>query len=110
MQLIQSRRFQNLPEDDHRRTDPRFEEPELSGNFQLVKALEPIAKRSSRTLAQLALAWVLRQPQITSAIVGARRPSQIEETTLAGDRVLSNEDMSAIESLLHKRQRALNSI
>jgi len=102
-------RAQNLPEDDHRRRDPRFQEPELSANLKLVEGLRSIAEKRGRTVAQLAIAWVLRRPEITSAIVGARRPSQIEETVAAGDWDISEKDISAIETLLEKRQRALES-
>jgi len=99
-------RVQNLPEDDHRRRDPRFQEPELSADLELVEHLRSIAEKSNRTLAQLAIAWVLRRPEVTAAIVGARRPSQIEETAVAGDWVLSKEDIAAVHMLLEKRQKA----
>ncbi|MBA7466734.1 Aldo-keto reductase YhdN [subsurface metagenome] len=99
-------RVQNLSQDDHRRIDPRFQEPELSANLKLVEDLRPIAEKSGRTVAQLAIAWVLRHPEVTAAIVGARRPSQIEETVVAGDWVLSKEDVAAIEALLDRRQKA----
>jgi len=101
-------RVQNLPEDDHRRRDPRFQEPELSANLKLVKELRPIAEKNGRTVAQLAIAWVLRRPEVTAAIVGARRPAQIEETVAAGDWEISQEDVVAIEGLLDKRQKALD--
>ena len=101
-------RVQNLPEDDHRRRDPRFQEPELSANLKLVEELQPLAEKMGRTVAQLAIAWVLRRPEVTAAIVGARRPSQIEETVVAGDWVLSKEQIAAIDALLNKRQKALN--
>jgi aryl-alcohol dehydrogenase-like predicted oxidoreductase len=103
-------RIQNLPEDDHRRGDPHFQEPELSANLELVEGLRSIAEKSGRTVAQLAIAWVLRRPEVTAAIVGARRPSQIEETVVAGEWMLSEEDIVAIEVLLDKRQKALNLI
>jgi len=101
-------RVQNLPEDDHRRRDPRFQEPELSANLKLVEELRSIAENSGRTVAQLAITWVLWRPEVTAAIVGARRPSQIEETVVAGEWVLSEEHIAAIEALLDKRQKALN--
>jgi len=101
-------RVQNLPEDDHRRRDPRFQEPELSANLKLVEGLRSIAEKSGRTVGQLAIAWVLRRPEITAAIVGARRPSQIEETVASGDWEVSKEDISAIEALLKKRQKTLD--
>ena len=98
-------RVQNLPEDDHRRRDPRFQEPELSANFKLVEELRLLAEKSGRTVAQLAIAWVLRRLEVTAAIVGARRPSQIEETVVAGDWTLSKEQIAAIDLLLEKRQK-----
>jgi len=96
------------PQDDHRRKDPHFQEPELSANLELVEGLRSIAERRGKTLAQLAIAWVLRRPEVTAAIVGARHPSQIEETASAGDWVLSGEDIAAIDMLLDKRKRVLN--
>ncbi len=96
-------RVENLPEDDHRRRDPRFQGRELSANLKLVKDLSSIAEKNGRTVAQLAIAWVLRRPEVTAAIVGARRPSQIAETALAGDWVLSPEDIAAIDALLDRR-------
>ena len=101
-------RAQNLPEDDHRRRDSRFQEPELSANLELVEGLRGIAEKSDRTPAQLAIAWVLRRPEVTAAIVGARHPYQIEETVVAGEWVLSEEDVAKIDMLLDKRQRALS--
>jgi aryl-alcohol dehydrogenase-like predicted oxidoreductase len=102
--------IQNLSEDDWRRTkNPQFQEPELSANLKLVEGLRPIAEKHGRTIAQLATAWVLRHPEVTSAIVGARHPSQIKETALAGDWALSGEDIVAIESLLEEREKARSS-
>ncbi len=101
-------RLQNLPAGDLRHRDPHFQEPQFSANLELAEGLYPIAQKSSRTVAQLAIAWVLRRTEVTAAIVGARRPSQIEETVLAGNWVLSEEDISAIEQLIDKRERALN--
>jgi aryl-alcohol dehydrogenase-like predicted oxidoreductase len=94
---------QNLAESDHRRRDAMFQEPQLSANLELVNELRKIAERNGKTVAQLAIAWVLRRPEITSAIVGARRPSQIEETVAAGDWSLSPADVSAIDALLTER-------
>lgn len=91
----------SLPKDDHRsQHDPRFQEPELSRNLDLVEKLKPIARKSGHTVAQLAIAWVLRRPEVTSAIVGARKPSQIEETVAAGDWNLSPEEIAAVDALL----------
>ena len=93
----------SLPEDDHRRRDAMFQEPQLSANLKLVGGLQAIAQRNGRTAAQLAIAWVLRRPEVTAAIVGARRPAQIEETAPAGDWALSAEDIHDIDTLLVER-------
>ncbi|MCK4590261.1 MAG: aldo/keto reductase, partial [Candidatus Latescibacteria bacterium] len=106
-EMFSRERVGNMPEDDHRRRDPRFQEPELSANLELVESLRSIAGKNGKTIAQLAIAWVLRRREVTGAIVGARRPSQIEETVVAGDWKLAEEDVAAIEVLLDKRQRAL---
>lgn len=90
-----------LAKDDHRsQYDPRFQEPELSKNLALVDGLKPIARASGHSVAQLALAWVLRRQEVTSAIVGARQPAQIVETVGAGDWALSAADAGAVNALL----------
>jgi len=99
--------LRNRPPGDLRHREPPFQEPALSANLELAEGLRPIAQKRGRTVAQLAIAWVLRRPEVTAAIVGARRPSQIEETVLAGDWVLSKEDISAIARLIDKRERTL---
>jgi len=101
-------RVAGLPDDDWRKRHPRFQEPALSVNLALVAKLAAIAGRSGRTVAQLAVAWVLRRPEVTAAIVGARRPSQIEETAPAGDWALSAEELAEIEALLEERERTLD--
>jgi aryl-alcohol dehydrogenase-like predicted oxidoreductase len=58
-------------------------------------------------VAQLAIAWVLRRPEVTAAIVGARQPSQIEETVAAGDWKLTKKDIQAVDRQLSDHDRAL---
>lgn len=89
-----------LPEDDHRKRDPMFNEPRISQILELVEFLKTIADKHGRSLAELAIAWTLRRPELTAAIVGARRPSQIEETVRAGDWIIPEEDIKAIEERL----------
>jgi aryl-alcohol dehydrogenase-like predicted oxidoreductase len=84
-----------------------FNEPQLSDNLALVDKLRPIAGRNGMTLSQLAIAWVLRRPEVTAAIVGARRPSQIEETVPAGDMALPTGDIAEIEEFIAERERAI---
>jgi len=94
--------------DDHRRRSPGFQEPQFTATLQLVDQLRPIAERNGKTPAQLAISWVLRRSEVTAAIVGARRPGQIEETAKAGDWKLAAEDIEQIEQLLKKRQEEIN--
>jgi len=96
-------RLSGLPLDDHRRRSPEFHEPQFTATLELVDKLNPIAERNGKTLAQLAIAWVLRRDEVTSAIVGARRPDQIEETATSGDWKLGDEDIQEIEKLLAER-------
>lgn len=97
---------QGLPAGDWRRNNEDFQEPRLSYNLSLVEKLRGIADTRGVTVGQLAIAWVLRVPEITSAIVGARRPDQIEQTAPAGDLILSSAELSAIDGLLEERERA----
>jgi aryl-alcohol dehydrogenase-like predicted oxidoreductase len=103
-------RLAALPLDDHRRRNPDFQEPQFTATLQLVEHLKEIAQRNGRTLAQLAISWVLRRPEVTAAIVGARRPQQIAETAPASDWNLSQEDIEEIEQLLAERQAKINTI
>jgi aryl-alcohol dehydrogenase-like predicted oxidoreductase len=90
--------------DDHRRRDPQFQEPLLSANLQLVERLRSLAAQKKMSVSQLAIAWVLRRTEVTAAIVGARKPSQIEETAGAAEAALSAAESMAIEDLLKQRQ------
>lgn len=99
-----------LDKKDHRRREPYFQEPEFSVNLKLLDRLRPIAEANSKTLAQLAIVWVLRRKEITSAIVGARRPSQIEDTASAGDWVLSKKEIRAIDTILADRDEELKAL
>ena len=97
----------DLPEDDWRHHDRHFQQPQLSVNLELVRRLKPIAERLDLSLAQLSIAWVLRRPELTSAIVGARRPGQIEETAEAAGVDLPEEVAGEIEELLQWREEAI---
>jgi aryl-alcohol dehydrogenase-like predicted oxidoreductase len=100
-------RLAALAPDDHRRRMPEFQEPVFSASLELVAGLKQIADRHGRTVARLAISWVLRRPEVTAAIVGARRPSQIAETVGASDWDLSKEDIIDIEKLLAQREKKL---
>jgi aryl-alcohol dehydrogenase-like predicted oxidoreductase len=101
-------RVEALPAQDWRKSrSEHFQEPELSANLKLIEALGEIARRESISLVELAVAWVLRRGEVTAAIVGARRPDQIEGIAPAGDLELSQEVLGEIDWLLSKRQNVL---
>lgn len=91
-------------DDWRRKFSVHFREPALTANLALVEKLEQIARRLNRNPAELAVAWVLRRSEITAAIVGARRPSQIEQTASASDWQLPAEVVNQIEDLLAARK------
>lgn len=102
-------RLANMPESDHRLNDPHFQEPELSANLELVEHLQGIAESLGITVAQLTIAWTLRHQQMTAAIVGGRKPEQLDETSRAGDVVLEKHVIQQINALLEEREKALRS-
>jgi aryl-alcohol dehydrogenase-like predicted oxidoreductase len=67
-----------------------------------VQNLRPIAEKEGLTLAQLAVAWVLQNPNVSSAIIGATKPAQIKENVKASGVKLSTETMKAIDAVLGK--------
>ncbi len=99
-----------LSDNDHRSKDPRFQSPQLEVNLAFVDALGEIASGLGWTTAELAIAWVLRRPEVTAAIVGARRPQQISETVIAGDRELDDVSAAAVAAALETRETQLNSL
>ncbi len=100
-------RVANLSDEDHRKRSGDFNEPVFSITLGMIEELRPIADKNGRTLAQLAIAWVLRRPEVTAAIVGTRRPDQIEETAQAGDWNLSQEDIAAVDQILERHKKKL---
>lgn len=69
-------------------------------NIEKVRKLTSLAKEIGITMSQLALAWILRKSEITSAIVGASKPDQLKETLKAGDIKLSNDTIEEVEKIL----------
>jgi len=91
----------SLPADDHRtKRDPMFLEPLLTENLKKVDALRSIADARKISMSELALAWILRRPEVTAVIAGGRTPEQIRGTARAMDVVLSEADLKAIEQIL----------
>lgn len=97
---ITRERVAAFPSDDHRINDPNFNEPKLTQNLNLVERLKVIAEDLNITVAQLSIAWVLRWPGVTSAIVGARSPQQITETLAAGGIELPESAVAEIQKIM----------
>jgi aryl-alcohol dehydrogenase-like predicted oxidoreductase len=90
-----------LPDNDWRRRDPDFQEPRLSRNLQLVDLLRSIGKRHGRSPGEVAIAWTLRHPAVTAAIVGLRRPEQVSGIIGAAEFRLSSEEIGDIDNFLN---------
>jgi aryl-alcohol dehydrogenase-like predicted oxidoreductase len=89
-----------LPEDDWRRRNPEFQEPRLSRNLELVERLRAIGARYGASPGDVAIAWTLSHPAVTGAIVGMRRPEQVDELAGAGRLRLSETDLAEIGASL----------
>jgi aryl-alcohol dehydrogenase-like predicted oxidoreductase len=93
-------RIERLPEDDWRKHSERFQEPQLSRHLALVTRLENVAARLDTTPGAVAIAWTLNHPAVDGAIVGFRRPNQVEELIDAAGLELSDADMAEIEKAI----------
>jgi aryl-alcohol dehydrogenase-like predicted oxidoreductase len=91
-------RAEALPNNDWRARNARFREPALTANLALRDALRPIAARRSTTVEAVAVAWTLAWPGVTGAIVGARRPAQVDGWVPAANVRLEPEDLAEIEA------------
>ena len=87
-----------LPVDDFRSRNPEFRDPRLTKNLELVERLRRVGARHDRGPGEVAVAWVLRHPAITGAIVGARNAQQAKSIMRAGDLKLSAEEIAEIET------------
>jgi aryl-alcohol dehydrogenase-like predicted oxidoreductase len=91
-------RAASLPPDDFRNRNPEFREPRLSKNLELVERLRRVGARHGRGPGEVAIAWVLRHPAVTGAIVGARNAKQAEGIMRAGELKLSADETKEIEA------------
>ena len=89
-------RIASMPEDDWRKQDPRFIEPELSRNLELVERLATVAERHDTVPGVVAIAWTLRNPAVDGAIVGFRSPDQVDPLVEAANLELTDEDLEQI--------------
>lgn len=91
-------RIASMPDDDFRRKTPHFQEPKLTQNLALVELLREIGSRHGRTPGEVAIAWTLRNPAVTAAIVGLRSDKQLEGVIGAANFRLSFEEIAEIEA------------
>jgi aryl-alcohol dehydrogenase-like predicted oxidoreductase len=88
--------------DDWRSKSKDFHGEHFQRNVAVVEQLKGLAAREGMTIAQLAIAWVLAQPAIDVAIVGARNPEQLEQTALAGNIHLTQDTLQEIERIMRE--------
>jgi L-glyceraldehyde 3-phosphate reductase len=97
--LLTDRYLDGIPEDSRLRVGELFDEDMLSDeNLDRVRALNDIARERGQTLAQMAIAWTLRDPRITSSLVGASSVDQLEQNLAAVQRLdFSDDELAAID-------------
>lgn len=93
-------RIAQMPDDDWRKRNVEYQEPRLSRNLALAEAMGQVAAKHGVSAPSVPLAWVLRHPAVTGAIVGARRPDQVDELMGGASLVLDEEDMALLEGLV----------
>lgn len=91
-------RIDALPPDDWRSRADAFKEPALTQNLALADRLRSVGERHGRTAGEAAIAWTLRRPLVTAAIVGIRRPDQVQGVVGAMSLRLSPEEIAEIEA------------
>jgi aryl-alcohol dehydrogenase-like predicted oxidoreductase len=92
-----------FPQDDFRRRAPSFQEPQLSRNLELAELMRNIGARHGRSAGEVAIAWTLRRPEVTAAIVGMRSAEQVEGVIGALEFRLSPEEIAEIEAFRRGR-------
>ena len=93
-------RIKNMPDNDWRKKDHKFREPELTRNLELAEKLKEIGEKHNCSAGEVAIAWTLRNPAVTGSIVGGRSASQVDGISRAWDIELSEEDLSEIGEFL----------
>lgn len=89
-------RVANFPADDFRRRALNFQEPALSRNLELAELMKKIGARHNRSAGEVAIAWTLRHPAVTAAIVGFRSPEQVAGVIGAMDFRLTAQEIKEI--------------
>jgi aryl-alcohol dehydrogenase-like predicted oxidoreductase len=99
-------RIAAMPDDDFRKRTPNFKEPLLTRNLQVAELLREIGARHGRTAGEVAIAWTLRRPEVTGAIVGMRSPAQVEGVVGAAAFRLSDSEIGEIANFLNNYRPA----
>ncbi len=89
-------RATSFPADDWRRLSPHFQAPKLQQNLDLRDALREVAAKHGVSVAAVAVAWTLAWPGVSGAIVGARRPGQVDGWRAAASLRLDASDLATI--------------
>jgi aryl-alcohol dehydrogenase-like predicted oxidoreductase len=92
-------RVARMPDDDFRRRALAFQEPNLTWNLELQEMCREVGERHGRSAGEVALAWVLRNPAVTAAIVGLRSAAQFEGVKGAMEFRLSAEEAAELTGL-----------
>jgi len=95
------------PPDDLRKNHVTMKPEQFEATKECLAALRDIAGSLGTTLSALMIAWTIRQPGITSVLVGARRPSQVADNVAGGDLTLTDDVMGQINAALARREGAL---
>ena len=95
-------RVEQMADTDWRKNNPNFREERLKRHLALVDILREIGERQGRTPAEAAVAWTLLNPAVTAAIVGMRRPDQVDGVIRAVDVVLTEADVERIEAFVRE--------
>ena len=103
-------RAASLPASDWRSRDVEFQEPKLSTNLALVERLRKVGERHGRPPGQVAIAWTLRNPAVTGAIVGARNAKQVEGNVGAAELQLTDEEIAEIEGRNNSEPELVTSV
>jgi L-glyceraldehyde 3-phosphate reductase len=103
--VLTNRYLEGIPKDARAARDPRFLKPEqiTEDKMGTVRKLDALARARGQSLAQMALAWVLRKPVVTSALIGASSPQQVEENVAVLEKLgFDGDELAAIESVLSR--------
>lgn len=102
--LLTDRYLNGIPQDSRAAKPTGFLQSEeiTEARLSQIRALSELARRRGQTLAQMAIAWVLRDPRVTSALIGVSRPEQLQQNLAALNNMsFSSEELEQIEKILH---------